>query len=209
MRPLTQLEATVARAVVDLGSSRDWEFAAYLATPAGPLIELVTRMRDDAADPSQDVLGQAGNGTVVVHHNHLTQESLSSADWRGMMGVFAEVFAHCADGTTYWGRVTDAQSVSEVLASYQGHEMTAATMLSCLLQNEAQAVEIATFFAKDVINRAMKVRMFVEYEVTWGGGSAMPYARPGEPTPFAPVGKLGTVFSGQLLTAAQALAPSL
>ena len=55
IRPLTRFEQPIADAVVDLGNLKTWEFAAYLEKSNGPLIEFVTRMRADGADPSNDV----------------------------------------------------------------------------------------------------------------------------------------------------------
>jgi hypothetical protein len=52
LRTLTQFEQPIAAAVLKLGSQQRWEFAAFLAAPMGPLIEIRTVMRPDGVDPS-------------------------------------------------------------------------------------------------------------------------------------------------------------
>jgi hypothetical protein len=58
----------------------------------GPQIgTLFTSRRVDGVDLREDVVQRAReHGSVIVHHNHLSQESLSDTDWRGLIEVFAE-----------------------------------------------------------------------------------------------------------------------
>lgn len=210
IRPLTALEQAVADAVVQLGSARNWEFAGFLKSPSGPVIEFITRMKDDRADPSSDVVAaQKAGAAILVHHNHLTQESLSSADWNGLVHIFDESFAHCADGTAYWGRALDRPGVIGVLAKYQTHQMNAANFLFAALQNGPQAADLGSFFSKEVVNQAMRVRKFVDYEVEWGSGSAIPYSRAGASPPIPPAGIIGSAIAPRIAAAAQQLAPSM
>jgi hypothetical protein len=210
MRLLSSFEDAVAVAVVDLGRFSNWEFAAYLEGPSGPLIELITRMRSDGADPSQDVQTKAAQGTaIVVHHNHLSQQSLSSADWYGLVHLFAESFAHCADGTVYWGRVLKKADVGQVLARYEPLRMNATNHLFNQLPSGAQSSDIAEFFSKEVVNQAMSLRGFVEYEVQWGSGNVLPESTQNAPNAGSPAGILGCAIAGKILEAAKALAPTL
>lgn len=210
IRSLSSFEQTAAAAVVDLGVSQKWEFAAYLETPSGPLIEFITRMRVDGADPSQDVHAKAAQGAaIVVHHNHLSQQSLSSADWHGLTHLFAETFAHSADGTIYWGRVLNNAAVSKVLGNYQAAQLSATNHLFALLTSHANSADIAEFFSKEVVNQGMRLRSFVEYEVEWGSGSILPHVTPSAPNMGTPTGSLGSVIAHHIMKAAQALAPSL
>jgi hypothetical protein len=212
-RQLTSFETPIAQAVVALGTSQNWEFAAYLETATGRLIEIRTLMRDDGADPSQDVHDKAAAGApIVVHHNHLSQESLSFADWNGLATVFDETFAHCADGTAYWGRVLNHCCVQKIVCcSAQTIEMNAETQLFTILNGigNAQAVALAGFFRKEVVNRAMRIRSFVEYEFEWGTGNAQPYVRPGAAPVPGPAGILGRNLNQHIDQAAANLAPSI
>jgi hypothetical protein len=60
-----------------------------------------------------------------------------------------------------------------------------------------------------VVNQAMRIRMFVEYEVEWGSGSTIPYSRAGAPLRIGPAGILGSAIAPRIAAAAQQLAPSL
>lgn len=173
-RPLTSFEMPYAARVVAEGMKDNFEHACFIETAIGPLLEVVTDCKDDRANPTQITLNFiAGGGRPILHHNHLSQESLSFADWSGASVMFDEVFAHCADGTVYWGRVLDHDGVAKVLARGEALEMT---IMSTLHAKLGLSVE-AEFFRKEVINRAMRAKHFVDYEVLWGSKSALPYVR--------------------------------
>lgn len=210
-RILTAFETPIAAAVVALGSSRNWEFAAYLETDTGPLIEIRTLMLDNCADPSQDVHDRAATGArIVVHHNHLTQESLSFPDWNGLAKIFNETFAHCADGTVYWGRMLKHASVKHIIdSSAITVETNAEQCLFNILNAGPCAAERAHFFRKEVVNRAMRQRGFIEYEFSWGTQNKQPYVGPGSPAAPGPAGILGTSLNTPIDEAAKLLAPSL
>lgn len=211
-RNLTPVEARCAKIVVRRGSSNTWEYAAFLASPVGPLLELKTDRQVDRADPSPAVV--ASGLPIVLHHNHLSQESLSSADWFGLSSLFDETFAHCVEGTTYWGRVLDRSKVHAILRAAQSHEMNAQNEVTRALSNRHLPVaivgELAQMFRKDVLNRAMRLRSFVEYEVAWGAlAGPAPVVPRGSPSAPGPVGKWGSIILPDLDLAAVQLAPSL
>ena len=210
IRELSSLEKEVAAAVVLLGQSHNWEFAAYIDVSSGSLIELITRMISVAADPSGDVHKRIQSGaSVIVHHNHLSQESLSSADWKGLVSLFDETFAHCADGTTYWGRVRNDDAVDCVISNYLRHEMNAQNYLSQSLreQNCPYSSELGCFFRKEVINQAMKTRCFVDYEVSWGSQPLPVF--PCMSIPAGAAGIFGRRISQHISNASNMLASSL
>jgi hypothetical protein len=129
-RSLTQYEMPIVQLINDLGSAHKYEYAAFLESADGPLIEIRVDMRADGADPSNVVHPKAEQGVnIVVHHNHLSQESLSSDDWNGLNEIFDEMFAQCNDGTIYWGRVLDHAKVKKVLDKYGKHEIAAQNYL--------------------------------------------------------------------------------
>ncbi|WP_454748923.1 hypothetical protein [Ciceribacter selenitireducens] len=193
-----------------LGTASSWEFAAFLKTPTGPLIEVRTLMRDDACDPSQDVHASAARGNpIVVHHNHLTQQSLSFPDWDGLCSIFSETFAHCADGTVYWGKVVSHADVLRVRAKAQNVELDATNALAKELGYQPDSAIVAEFFRKEVVNRAMLLCGFVEYEHAWGKGFALPYVRPGQTALGKPAGAFGSAIDHEIDLSAQAIAPCL
>lgn len=203
MRPLTAFEAKVSEAILAFAEVRRWEFAACLETPGGPLIELRTLMRLDAADPSESVIQRVNQGAaVIVHHNHLSQESLSDADWKGVTNLFCEIFAHCADGTVYWGRAKDKAAITSALAR-PSLEYDATNLLFPLILNDPDSSSIAMFFRKEVINRAMRICGMVEYEYVWGSAAVPPC---GPNAMSRPVHELGTRFDPALDRAAGDLA---
>ena len=212
-RSLTLFESPIADAVVKLGSLQKWEFAAYLSSPNGPLVEIRTLMRDDGADPSYDVWDLVKKNTpIVVHHNHLSQESLSHADWMGLTCGFDEIFAHCEDGTTYWGRVLACPCViKRVLQKYTTIETCAENNLFAILNalNGPNAANLAHFFRKEVVNRAMGIRNFVEYEYSWGTHNIPPYVHVNAVPAHGSAGILGAGLNGYIDQAAQILAHTL
>lgn len=209
-RPLTAFEQPIAATVVRLGTANSWEFASFLEAPVGPLIELRTLMRDDACDPSQDVHATAARGTaVVVHHNHLSQQSLSFPDWEGLCDVFSETFAHCADGTVYWGKVLSRPDVVRVRSKSSRVELDATNALFAQLGDLPHAAIVAEFFRKEVANRAMSDCGFVDYRHAWGTGTAVPYTRAGQPKLGTSAGLLGNMIDKQIDRAAQVIAPGM
>jgi hypothetical protein len=83
-------------------------------------------------------------------------------DWIGISSPFDEAFAHCADGTTYWGRVLDYDKVHAMLRGVQAHEMNAQNELTRALRNRqmpsAPIAGLAQVLLKDVLNRAVRLK---------------------------------------------------
>jgi hypothetical protein len=208
MRPLTSFEQDVANGILASADEQQKEFAALLEGTNGPLIGTFSSGRADRVDLSEDVLKHVKeHGGVIVHHNHLSQESLSVDDWLGLTEVYAETFAHCADGTIYWGRAIDRVSISEVLQRYGSLEDPATNVLfNLIIFADQNSSSIATFFRKEVINRAMRIRGYVEYEYTWGSKYELPH---GARVAALSVHVWGKQFNAQIDEAAQLLAPIL
>jgi hypothetical protein len=206
IRTLTSLEQDTAKVILSSADEQPWEFAALLEGADGPEIGMFTSERADGVDLSDDVVKRAReHGGVVVHHNHLSQESLGDDDWRGIVEVYAETFAHCADGTIYWGRAIDRQAISKVIAN--GFvEWAAINELNKLFEFYPDYPSIGTFFCKEVINRAMRIRGYVEYEYVWGSKNVFPQgARAGA----APANVWGKDLNDHIDEAAKTLAPTL
>lgn len=213
MRALTTFEEPIAKDVVQLGNIKFWEFAAFLETPSGKLLEFSTRRNSYGADPSMDIISRtAPADRVVIHHNHLSQESLSFADWHGLTVFAKETFAHCADGTVYWGKVADEAAVTAKINNQGTAEAQATNLLFQILQAQVGGpadAAIASFFRKEVINRAMKIRTWVEYEFAWGTYPAPPPSSSGNGTQTWFAGEIGKAICSLMDQAAAHLAPLL
>jgi hypothetical protein len=102
---------------------------------------------------------------VVLHHNHLSGESLSISDWRGTSTYFNEIYAHCNDTTSYYGKVLDKRKILSIVNNISLNlEIDAENILFNYVNNAV----VAGFFRKDVICRAFKLRGYVEYGYSWG-----------------------------------------
>lgn len=213
IRTLTSFEHTVADAVVELGTLKGWEFAAFLKAPSGPLLEFITMMVPHGADPSNDIKSRmAPADRVVIHHNHLSQQSLSVPDWNGLTVFADQTFAHCEDGTRYWGKVIDETAVTHVLKKAMTVEVEAENFLFAILNSlkpDPTAVEFAHYYRKEVVNRAMKLAGFVDYEFSWDSKTTPPPPYPGSPAQTWSAGSIGSLICTHIDTAAARLAPTL
>jgi hypothetical protein len=179
-------------------------------TSDGPQIGIFTSRRADGVDLPEDVLKCVReHGGVIVHHNHLSQESLSDADWLGLIEVYSETFAHCADGTIYWGHAIDRGAIARTMPSGRvdlAVELAAINELSKLINLYPDYNSIGMFFRKEVINRAMRIRGFVEYEYVWGTKNEFPH---GARAAGAPASVWGRPLNGHIDEAARIIAPTL
>lgn len=209
MRSLECIESTVAKAVVELGSAQKCEFAGFLRTKYGPLIEIRTTLELQRAEPSLSVITEAGSGNLVCHHNHLSHESLSFADWRGLASIFKETFAHCADGTKYYGRIIDKDNVISVINDTGPRLCTdIEDMLttSLIALNVPEASILAGFFFKEVVNHAMRICGYVDYEVDWGNNSSH-HLVIGEKKYPHNAGHYGSQYISEIIKVAKNVAP--
>ncbi|WP_194727136.1 hypothetical protein [Noviherbaspirillum malthae] len=171
-RPLTQFEQNYANQVVANGTQNGCEYAAYLESPSGPLIICTTSNSTQMVDTPPSVHSAiTARIPVVVHHNHLSQQSLSDDDWYGLSNGIAETFAHCADGTVYWGTVVVKAEVLK-LCYDQKTQMDADNTWSKYapqhMSNDPLWNWIFGFYGREVLNRAMQLQGLVKYGYSWG-----------------------------------------
>jgi len=151
--------------LVEAGESARWEYSASLECSTGPLLEFITERLDYKANPSLPLLQDAKKlPNYVLHHNHLSGESLSFGDWRGASCCFNEIYAHCNDGTSYYGKVLDKE---KVLSAIENREFIESNAEDCLFYFTCNTL-LGSFFRKEVICRALKIRTYVEYGSSWG-----------------------------------------
>jgi hypothetical protein len=171
-RALTPFEQTCVDEILKLGAANEWEYAGYLRSSDGPLIDLVTEKLRFRAEPTQQVHDAISSGAkVVVHHNHLSQESLSMADWNGTALLFDEIFAHSADGSQYHGRVIDRKAVKTLFHDAEALTIQVQSELAAHLRGLDEwdlSTLLGVRFGQEVINRALQLKGYVEYRFKWG-----------------------------------------
>ena len=171
---MTKFENSIASLVVRHGTENGWEYAASLEGPNGPLLEIITEKRDDRAKPGLHVMDRAKAGArIVIHHNHLSKESLSQADWLGLIDApFDEMHAHTADGTHYWARILNCKAVRATAERWETLELDAMDAFSnSALQRysgNSDPSGCSQFYRRHVIAKAMEQMNYVEYEFSWG-----------------------------------------
>lgn len=207
-RPLTHFEQAYANQVVLDGVQNGWEYAAFMESSSGPLIAYSTSKAPQYVIPPHSVHSALSAGIpIVIHHNHLSQESLSCDDWNGLANGIAESFAHCADGTVYWGSVVDKVEVLRLCLT-QKTQMNAdtawANVVNPYLPNNPLVSWVTGFFGKEELNRAMHLRGFVNYGYLWGAKQISPYQ-----TVYGPTGLTGQNFDHLIDQAAIQFAPTL
>ncbi|HFU2361824.1 TPA: hypothetical protein ACIGPV_003726 [Klebsiella variicola] len=219
IRTLTQFEKKFIDKMVLAGVKTEWEFAVFLETQDGPLIELISRMKDNGADPSLDVHNKAKTiKTIVVHHNHLRDKSLGCADWHGIATLFCETYAHCSDGTIYYGRVINKERIKNLGDRLKGDLLEEAEkhLIKELNSNfnhpsldEFDNPIIASFFDREVLNRALRIKNLVDYGCQWG--TARTYSSTVGTLNILGIdnlGELGKLFESNIETSAQDFANS-
>lgn len=165
-REMNSLEQKTAILLVEAGESVRWEYSASFQGPQGPLLEFNTEKLDFQANPSSSLLKEISQWPdFVLHHNHLSGQSLSFSDWRGVSTHFNEIYAHCNDGTSYYGRVLDKRKVLSLINNKRDFIDVIAENILFRSTNDTQ---LAGFFRKEVICRALKIRGYVEYGYSWG-----------------------------------------
>jgi len=171
LRQLKKYEEPIVDLIIKLGEKHRFEYAAFLETSDGPLIELRTEKLDNRAEPSKEFQKQVEtDAKIVVHHNHLSGRSLSRSDWCGLIQLFNETFAHCEDGTTYYGRVLKTQQVENIICNYDNHLRVADDTLFKRIRDSQPNIEQKVYenLGIEVLNRAMRNREFVDYCYRWG-----------------------------------------
>ena len=205
------MKKNIANDLVKLGVMQDWEFAAFLETKDGPLIEIRTTRSPSSAEPSLNVTNLASSHPLVCHHNHLSHESLSFADWNGLTDIFKETWTHCLDGTKYFGKVLQKRKVKEIIdTKRQSLLMNAQNQLTPLLisKSEPNSAILETFFCKEVVSRAMKQCGLVMYAVDWGTDMSCNLNINGKKYPRN-AGLYGTTYDADIDSAASVLARTL
>ena len=169
---MTEFESHVVSLLVTCGSKTKWEYVASLESPEGPLLEISTMKEPNRSEPGKLVKSAAEDGAkIIIHHNHLTMESLSSGDWRGLIEFpFAETHAHVSDGSRYWGKIIDKAAVQGVLDRWQSLEMNAMNAFHSSAKVRETDMEGACekFYRKHVIALAMREQQIVDYGFCWG-----------------------------------------
>ena len=96
MRVLDQKENEIVSAIMAFSAVREWEFSAALDNKTFELEYFGTQMVKDKSEFPSSINYLAKSKAITIHHNHLSKQSLSWADWRGLtIANCHETFAHC------------------------------------------------------------------------------------------------------------------
>lgn len=184
IRTLSTLEQHCVNIIFEAYRSTGWEYSAFFDSSNGALIELLTEQNASGADPSQRLVRMARSGTeFIVHHNHPSQGSLSLSDWNGAATLnFREIFAHCEDGTVYWGTAANSAKLQYFFYSNPIDQRGERILVDLLCKNECfDDISAVAIFGREIANRAMKIVGYVDYEVSWGSTQS-PSANSSAPT---------------------------
>lgn len=120
VRPLSSDETSYAESLRAFGMMTRFEWMAALDVDEATFITFRTDRRKDSTDP--DAAMQAhwnAGGSLIIHHNHPSDESLSCADWRVLLDYpVSEIFAHTMDGSVFYGALLDRDGATSALADY-------------------------------------------------------------------------------------------
>lgn len=172
---MTALENKIAAFIIQHGTTNKWEYTASLESPNGPLLEIITEKLPNRANPGTVVMNAAKNGIpIVIHHNHLSQASLSQDDWFGLIQApFSETHVHVDDKTHYWGQVVSFHSVlstfNSLISGCSIDVFVENTFVNHAIHSCApNIVSQAAFFRGHIIASSMKQKKYVNYDVSWG-----------------------------------------
>ena len=93
MRVLDQKENEIVSAIMAFSAVREWEFSAALDNKTFELEYFGTQMVKDKSEFPSCINYLAKSKVITIHHNHLSKQSLSWADWRGL--TIANCYRRC------------------------------------------------------------------------------------------------------------------
>ncbi|MDD5587049.1 MAG: hypothetical protein PHY92_08880 [Alphaproteobacteria bacterium] len=183
MRSLSQLENNVVSAIKGFSAIKTWEFSAAIKNKE-MLLYFGTQMIKDASELPCHVNEMAKNGVeITVHHNHLSNESLSWADWHGLAEIgYYETFAHAANGIIYWGQVINKDAVMNCYSNRTTIDNALQRVLPSVIVDRGfgRAYEdwANSFFEKHVLAESLKAKGYVNYDVDWTNSPACGFKFP-------------------------------
>ena len=120
VRPLSNDELDCAESLRALGMITRVEWMAALKVDKATVVSLRTDHRPGSTDPDAAMQDEwDAGGSLIIHHNHPSDESLSCADWRTLLDFpVSEIFAHTTDGSIFYGALVDRDSATVALSQF-------------------------------------------------------------------------------------------
>ena len=181
-RTLTPQERQAITALHAIGPLSGWEWIAAFDTNAIDLITFCTdrHPRGVGADPHLLAHWAAG-GRCIVHHNHLSGESLSNKDWDALVSQPAdEVFAHTDDRSIFQGIVVDRPGMAAALADWDSATNAADAAFMAAMPPLPNLLDFTQQVSKHLLGCALASRGLAIYECQLGPSwSALVAAYPG------------------------------
>ena len=171
VRALSMQEDELARALRALGMITRWEWMATFDITGTKCISLRTDMLSDRTDPDQTILDHWQSGaSVIIHHNHPSDESLSCADWNAMLNFsVSEIFAHTTDGSCFYGKLLDPAAAGASLVNFDAAgDAGESVLISANLGHPQALTHSAGFLRKHVVAAALASAGHVDYQFSLG-----------------------------------------
>jgi hypothetical protein len=171
LRTLSPDETSCTETLRVLGMMTRWEWMAAIDTAAPGVITLRTDRRDDWTDPDDAMRAHwANEGSLIIHHNHPSNESLSCADWTVLLNFpVPEIFAHGTDGSTFYGKLLDRDGAALALANYEPAADAAEAVIIMAAPPPAEALlGLVNLLRKHLVAQGLASKGYVDYQFAAG-----------------------------------------
>lgn len=169
-RTLTTEEQQAIVALHAIGPISRWEWMAAFDANAIDLITFCTdrHPRGVGADASLRAHWTAG-GRCIVHHNHLSRESLSNKDWDALVSQPAdEIFAHTDDGSIFQGQPVDRPELAAALANWEAATYAADAAFMAAMPPLPNLIDLTEQLSKHLLGCALERRGLAVYTYEMG-----------------------------------------
>jgi hypothetical protein len=166
VRPLSSEESGCADTLRAYGMMTRVEWMAALDIDQSTVVAFRTDRRPDSTDPDAAMRAHwDGGGSLIIHHNHPSDESLSSADWRVLIDYpVPEIFAHTIDGSIFYGALLDRDGATAALANYDDAGIAAEAVIINALPTPPEVLGLANLLRKHTVALALAQKGCVDYQ---------------------------------------------
>lgn len=108
-------------------------------------------------------------GRIILHHNHMSGESLSHLDWQALCTKpMDEIVAHAPDGSVFLGKPVDPVGTLTALTNWHNATIAADNAMMALMGRAPNAATLAGKLSKHVLALALAENGHVTYEQEFG-----------------------------------------
>jgi len=167
VRPLSSDEIDCANTLRALGVITRFEWMAAYDVDLATAITFRTDRLPDGTD--HDAAMRAhwdAGGSLIIHHNHPSDESLSINDWRALLDYpVTEIFAHATDGSIFFGSLLNRTSTAIALANFDDAGDAAEAVIIKASPAPAEALlGLANLLRKHAVALALAQKGCVDYQ---------------------------------------------